>query len=161
MGTEPLARNGEGVSPVEGVKAAVAGFASDFRGFRAEIEKKLQQQDERMNKLDQKTMMAARPVLERTDYDAPHKKAMAAYLRTGDDDGLRGLELEEKALSSVINSDGGYLVDPVTSQEINSVLASTASIRAIANVVHVEAISYDVLIDSTEAGAGWADETSA
>ena len=67
------------MSPVEGVKAAVAGFASDFRGFRAEIEKKLQQQDERMNKLDQKTMMAARPVLERTDYEAPHKKAMAAY----------------------------------------------------------------------------------
>ena len=160
-GTGQFARNGEGVSPVEGVKAAVAGFAYEFKGFRADIDKKLQQQDERMNKLDRKTMMAARPGLERTDFEAPHKKAMAAYLRTGDDDGLRGLELEEKALSSVINSDGGYLVDPVTSQEIQSVLASTASIRAIANVVNVEATSYDVLIDSTEAGAGWADETSA
>ncbi|UZD92402.1 phage major capsid protein [Cognatishimia activa] len=159
-GTGLMARNGEGVSPVEGVKAAVAGFTSEFKGFRAEIEKKLQQQDERMNKLDQKTMMAARPGLERTDYEAPHKKAMAAYLRTGDDDGLRGLELEEKALSSVVNGDGGYLVDPVTSESVNSVLASTASIRAIANVVNVEATSYDVLIDSTEAGAGWADETS-
>lgn len=160
-GTGLMARNGEDLSPVQGVKAAVAGFASDFKGFRADIEKKLQQQDERMNKLDQKSMMAARPALERTDYDAPHKKAMAAYLRTGDDDGLRGLELEEKALSSVINSDGGYLVDPVTSEEINSVLTSTASIRAIASVVNVEASSYDVLIDSTEMGAGWADETSA
>lgn len=114
-----------------------------------------------MNKLDQKTMMAARPVLERTDYDAPHQKAMTAYLRTGDDDGLRGLELEGKALSSVVNGDGGYLVDPVTSETVNSVLASTASIRAIANVVQVEATSYDVLMDSTDVGAGWADETSA
>ncbi|MFY0596085.1 MAG: phage major capsid protein [Cognatishimia sp.] len=160
-GTGLMARNGEDVSPVEGVKAAVAGFTSEFKGFRADIEKKLQQQDERMNKLDQKTMMAARPGLERTDYEAPHKKAMAAYLRTGDDDGLRGIELEEKALSSVMNGDGGYLVDPVTSETVNSVLASTASIRAIANVVNVETTSYDVLIDSTEAGAGWADETSA
>lgn len=159
-GTGPLARHGEDVSPVEEVKAAVMGFATEFQGLKAQVEKKLQQQDERMNKLDQKTMMAARPNLERTDYEAPHKKAMAAYLRTGDDDGLRGLELEEKALSTVINSDGGYLVDPVTSDAINSVLASTASIRAIANVVQVEATSYDVLIDSTEMGAGWADETT-
>ncbi|SHG40280.1 phage major capsid protein [Cognatishimia maritima] len=160
-GTGLMARNGEDVSPVEGVKAAVAGFTSEFKGFRASVEQKLQQQDERMNKLDQKTMMAARPVLERTDYDAPHQKAMTAYLRTGDDDGLRGLELEGKALSTVVNGDGGYLVDPVTSETVNSVLASTASIRAIANVVQVEATSYDVLMDSTDVGAGWADETSA
>jgi HK97 family phage major capsid protein len=51
-------------------------------------------------------------------------------------------------------------VDPVTSEAISSVLSATASIRAISNVVQVEATSYDVLIDRSEAGAGWATEAA-
>lgn len=159
-GTGPLAQIGEDVSGVLGVKSAVAGFTKDFKEFRADIELKLQQQDERMNMLDRKTLMAARPVLGAADLEAPHQKAMAVYLRSGDDDGLRGLALEEKALSSAVNGDGGYLVDPVTAESVSSVLSSTASLRAVASVVTVEATSYDVLIDSTEMGAGWATETA-
>ena len=113
-----------------------------------------------MNKLDRKTMMAQRPALSAVaETDAPHQKAFAAYLRSGDDDGLRGLELEEKALSSAVAADGGYLVDPQTAETIKSTLSSTASLRAIANVVNVDAASYDVLIDHTEMGHGWATET--
>ena len=41
----------------------------------------------------------------------------------------------------VRSMEGGYLVDPQTSETIRSVLNSTASIRAIANVVAVEATS--------------------
>ena len=67
--------------------------------------------------------------------DAPHQKAFNAYLRSGDDDGLRGLELEGKALNTAVAGDGGYLVDPQTAEMIKSTLSSTASIRAIANVV--------------------------
>ncbi len=161
VSTGPQAPDGKDLSLIDGVKSAVAGFAHDFKGFQLEIERKFKQQDERMNKLDRKTMMGARPMLAAEPAQAPHQKAMAAYLRTGEDDGLRGLVLEEKALSSAVNGDGGYLVDPVTADEIQSVLSSTASLRAVANVVTVESTSYDVLIDSTEAGAGWADETSA
>ncbi len=40
-------------------------------------------------------------------------------------------------------------------------LSSTASIRAIANVVTVEATSFDVLIDHSDVGSGWASETAA
>jgi HK97 family phage major capsid protein len=39
------------------------------------------------------------------------------------------------------------------------VLNSSASIRAVAAVVNVEATSYDVLVDHTDVGAGWATET--
>ncbi|MEY8841969.1 phage major capsid protein, partial [Cribrihabitans sp. XS_ASV171] len=84
-----------------------------------------------------------------------------AYLRSGDDDGLRGLEIEAKSLSTAVNSDGGYLVDPQTAEAIKSVLRSTASIRSIAQVVNVEANSFDVLVDHADLGAGWADESSA
>ena len=38
----------------------------------------------------------------RAETETPHKKAFAAYLRSGDDDGLRGLTVEEKALSTAV-----------------------------------------------------------
>jgi len=113
-----------------------------------------------MNKLDRKTMMTNRPALAASAHqDAPHQKAFAAYLRSGDDDGLRGLELEGKALGTSVAADGGYLVDPQTADTIKGTLSSTASIRAIANVANVDATSFDVLVDHTEMGAGWATET--
>jgi HK97 family phage major capsid protein len=158
---EAVSRDAEAVSPVQEVKNSVLGFANDFNDFQDDLKVKLAKQEERMMVLERKVNMAARPHLSAAaEGHAPHQKAMAAYLRTGDDDGLRGLELEEKALSSVVNSDGGYLVDPVTSDSIASVLSATASIRVIANVVQVEATSYDVLIDRSEAGAGWATEVA-
>ena len=106
------------------------------------------------------TLPARTPLAGVVNTSAPHQKAMNAYIRNGDDDGLRGLELESKALSSAVNSDGGYLVDPQTSDRVKSVLNATASIRAIASVVQVEATSYDVLVDHADVGAGWATESS-
>ena len=64
-------------------------------------------------------------------------------------------------MSTAVVSDGGYLVDPQTSANIQSVLKSSASLRQVANVVNVEATSYDVLVDHTDVGHGWADETTA
>jgi len=158
---ETKSRAGEDVSPAKELKSAMAGFMNDFKDFSDGIHAKFQKQDERMNKLDRKTMTAgARPALAAAaSIEAPHQKAFAAYLRSGDDDALRGLEMEGKALSTAVAADGGYLVDPQTSETVNGVLSSTASIRAIANVVAVDATSYDVLVDHTEMGAGWATET--
>ncbi|WP_257786720.1 phage major capsid protein [Sulfitobacter alexandrii] len=152
--------NDGALSPAEEVRRAVTGFVTDFRGFQSEIETKLQQTEERMTMLDRK-MMTRTPLAAGVESAAPHQKAFGAYLRNGDDDGLRGLEVEGKSLSSAVNSDGGYLVDPQTSATVQSVLNATASIRAIASVVRVEATSYDVLVDHTEVGAGWATETGA
>lgn len=158
---ETKARAGEGLSPAQEMKTAVAGFMSDFKGFRDDIHKRLQQQEMKMTKLDRKMMTARTPLSGAAEMDVPHQKAFNAYLRSGEDDGLRGLVLEGKAMSSAVAADGGYLVDPVTSDRIGSVLASTASIRAVANVVQVEASSYDVLVDRGEMESGWATETDA
>ena len=152
--------NGMSGSPAEDVRQAVTGFVTELKGFRSEIETKLKRTDERMTKLDRKMTLPARmPLGTGTDQAAPHQKAFNAYLRNGDDDGLRGLVLEGKSLSSAVNSDGGYLVDPQTSERVQSVLNATASIRAVAAVVKVEATSYDVLVDHSDMGAGWATET--
>ena len=156
---ELISRVGEDVSPADELKTAISGFMNDFKDFPHGINAKLQKQDDRMNKLDRKTMMTSRPALAASAHqDAPHQKAFAAYLRSGDDDGLRGLELEGKALGTSVAADGGYLVDPQTADTIKGTLSSTASIRAIANVVNVDATSFDVLVDHTEMGAGWATE---
>nr|WP_309502555.1 phage major capsid protein [uncultured Roseovarius sp.] len=150
------------MSPAAEVKSAVAGFMHDFKGFMSDIQNRLKQQEEKLTMFERKSFAPARPALAtHTDSNVPHQKAFGAYLRTGDDDGLRGLELEGKALGTSVAGDGGYLVDPQTAQTIKSTLSSTASIRAIANVVAVEATSYDVLIDHTDVGHGWATEAAA
>ncbi|WP_138935735.1 phage major capsid protein [Roseovarius arcticus] len=158
-------RAGEGVSdgraPVAEVKSAVAGFVQELKGFQSDIEERLQQQEEKMNMFERKSFVPSRPVLAGgNDGPAPHQKAFNAYLRSGDDDGLRGLELEGKALGTSVAGDGGYLVDPQTASTIKSTLSATASIRAIANVVGVEATSFDVLIDHGDVGHGWATEAA-
>jgi HK97 family phage major capsid protein len=151
---------GDAVPLVQEVRQAVSGFVKDFRGFQGEVQAKLKQTEERMTMLDRKTQVAARPHLAAgEEIGAPHQKAFGAYLRSGDEGALRGLELDAKSLSASVNSDGGYLVDPQTADTVKSVLQSTASIRAVASVVNVEATSYDVLIDHTDIGAGWATET--
>ncbi|MBO9444699.1 phage major capsid protein [Ruegeria sp. R14_0] len=160
--TEIPALTGEGAPLVQEVKQAMAGFVNEFKGLKAEVKTQLQQTEERLTMLDRKSTIAARPHLAASIEDgAPHQKAFDAYVRSGEDDGLRGLEMESKSLSSAVNSDGGYLVDPQTAEIIKSVLKSTASIRSIASVVNVEANSFDVLIDHTDVGAGWADENTA
>lgn len=143
-------------TPVDEVKSALAGLVGD-------ITERLQKQEERLNMLDRKNTLSPsrRPALAAAhEGGAPHQKAFEAYLRTGDDDALRGLALEGKAMSTAVAGDGGYLVDPQTAETVRSVLRGASSIRQIANVVNVESTSFDVLIDSTEAGAGWATETA-
>lgn len=160
--TEIKARAGEGLSPAQAVAEAMQGFVAEFKGFQADLQTKFQQTEERLTMLDRKHMTAARPPLAgATDLNAPHQKAFNAYLRSGEDDGLRGLVLEGKSLSTAVNSDGGYLVDPQTSETVMSVLNTTASIRSIASVVNVEATSYDVLVDHGDVGTGWATESGA
>jgi HK97 family phage major capsid protein len=144
------------------VKSALAGFLNEFSQFQDDMTTKLAKQEERISMLKTKSMTHSRPALSAATQDgAPHKKAMGTYLRTGDDDGLRGLELEGKALNTAVNAEGGYLVDPQTAEAIQGVLRGSSSLRSVANVVNVEATTFDVLIDQTDVGAGWATETAA
>ena len=164
--TETKARAGEDMPPPSHpgaeVKSAMTGFLNAFKGFQDEVKTSFQQQEERLTMLDRKTTTYARPNLSaHAELDVPHKKAFGAYLRTGDDDGLRGLVLEGKAMSGAVSADGGYLLDPQTAASIQSMLVSSTSLRSVANVVQIDATSYDVIIDSTEVGSGWQTEIAA
>lgn len=156
------AERSAGSAPMAEVKTAIGGFLNEFNQFQDDMNAKFQKQEDRIAMLNTKTNTYQRPALSADiDTTAPHKLALKSYLRCGDDDALRGLELEGKAMNTAVNAEGGYLVDPQTSEMIQSVLRSSSSLRSVANVVTVEATSFDVLIDSTDTGAGWADEVSA
>lgn len=152
-------------APAEGpaveVKSAIAGFLQEFNAFQSDIKTKLNSQESQIAMLSAKTIAAPRPALSVTaEADSPHQKAFAAYLRSGDDDALRHLEVESKGLNTALNAEGGYLVDPQTADDIAGVLRGASSLRAVANVVNVEASAYDVIVDHSDTGAGWADETT-
>lgn len=151
-----------GLDAVVDVKAALTDFVSEVRGFQVDVKTLVKEGQERVAMLERKMAGHGRPPLAQVaEMGVPHRKAFAAYLRTGDDDGLRGIVPEGKAMTTAVAADGGYLVDPQTAEAVKSVLVSTASIRAIAQVVQVEAASFDVLVDRSEVGSGWATETGA
>ncbi len=72
----------------------MTGFLSDFSRFQADIKQRFQQQEDRMTQLDRKNFTrVARPALStKAGEDAPHQKAFAAYLRSGDTDWHSWLE---------------------------------------------------------------------
>ena len=106
--TERQARAGEGMSPAQSpaaeAKAAMTGFLNEFNRFQDDVKSTLKHQEERLTMLNAKTMAYGRPALSaRAEVEAPHQKAFNAYLRSGDDDALRGLVLEGKAMSTAVS----------------------------------------------------------
>lgn len=142
------------------VAADIGRFADELRGFRTSIETKVSEQSERLDAIDRREATRS-PLSTGAAVVSPHTKAMDAYLRRGDEDQLRRLPLEEKALGTTTNGDGGYLVDPQTSETISTVLREASSLRGISTVVKVDAGAYDVLVDHGDFGAGWQSETAA
>ena len=139
------------------LKAAVAGFAGDMKAFRADLDEKMTTQARRLDAMERKALSAARPALARAAEErTPQQKALSAYLRRGDESGLR---LEEKALSGATPSEGGALLDPMTAGRVESLLRGAGSLRALATVAQVTATAYDALVDVSELGAGWLAES--
>ena len=140
--------------------AEMLGFVQELKAFRSEIQNRLEAQETRMTMLDRKTISRPRaPLSAEADQGAPHQKAFDAYIRHGDDDALRGLPLEGKAMSTV--SDGGFLAAPTVALQVQDALNITASLRRVANVVAVESANYEVLVDMGDIASGWSTEATA
>lgn len=149
-------------APTEAKSAALA-FLNRFNSFKDDISMKMSEIGTRLDGMERKSAGARRPALSTSamaDVEAPHQKAFAAYVRRGDDGDLRALDLSIKGLNTAVGAEGGYLVDPKTSETVASVLRAGGSLRGIANVVTVESGAFDVLVDHAELGAAWADEAT-
>ncbi len=167
----------------ENLDAAFDDFMEAFEAFKDvndrrldEIERKLtadvvtrdkmdrinRTMDEQKKALDQLVLKKARPVLGSPDGPSPeaaeHKAAFDAYIRRGDEAGLR--ELEAKAFSAGTGADGGYLVPPETDTEIGRRLSVASPIRALATVRQVSGAVLKKPFSPAGLTSGWVAETA-
>ena len=146
-------------SPAE-TKASVSEFLRNFNSFKDDVSKRMTEMTTRIERLDRKSADTRRPALAtRAAEDTPHRKAFGSYIRQGDEDHFKALGLEGKGYNTAVAAEGGFLVDPQTSEMVSHVLRSGASIRGVSRVVQVDASAYDVLVDHGDIGAGWITET--
>ena len=117
--------------------------------------------DEQKRHLDALILKNQRPALGGVAINGPaqieHKTGFAAYVRSGDDHGLR--RLEEKALSIGSDPDGGYLVPEELSTEIGKRLATISPIRSIAAVRQVSSSLFKKPFAQSGPAVGWVGET--
>ena len=104
----------------------------------------------------------ARPALGRDGHAAAgateHKEAFEAYVRSGDDRGMRALD--SKAMSYGSAQDGGYLVPEETETEIGKRLSALSPIRSIASVRQISGAVLKKPFSVTGPATGWVAETA-
>lgn len=86
-----------------------------------------------------------------------YKNAFVNYAKKGVEGDIR--TLEQKALSSASDPDGGYTVTPVMSDKIIKSVFETSPIRQVASSQTISTDQLDIMADEDEAGAGWGTET--
>lgn len=170
----------------ETVTAAFDEFMEAFEAFKdvndrrlGEIEQKLsadvvtrdkmdrinRAMDEQKKVLDQMLLKKARPALgssqgrELSPEAEEHKAAFDAYVRRGDEAGLR--ELEAKAFSATAGADGGYLVPPETDNEIGRRVSIVSPMRALSTVRTVSTSVLKKPFATAGLSTGWVAETAA
>ncbi len=173
------------VKSAEEVKGAFEEFMGTFAAFRDSNDEKLAQiegriggadavtvdkverigkaLDEQKKALDRLTLKRARPVLERGELAnaaaSEHKEAFHAYVRHGDERGLRALEAKDMSYGTP--ADGGYLVPNEIEREIGRRLAAISPIRSIATVRQVSSAVLKKPFATTGFATGWVGETAA
>lgn len=119
--------------------------------------------DEQKRVIDDIALKRVRPLLGRDDTPSiaalEHKQAFEAYMRSGDERSLRGLE--EKAMSYSSPQDGGYLVPDETEAAIGKRLAALSPIRGLASVRQVSAAVLKKPFAISGPATGWVGETAA
>jgi HK97 family phage major capsid protein len=120
--------------------------------------------DETKARMDQLALKARRPALEAPAAAAEpaareHKRAFAAYMRSGDAGGLRSIE--EKALSAGSGPDGGFLVPAPQERELLRRMAMISPIRSLATVREISGGQLKKAFSTTGPASGWAGESAA
>jgi len=150
------------------IATAFDDFMHAFDSFKEANDERLEQIEKRMTSdviTDEKmerimVLKNYRPSLGGASYSVAqveHKSGFESYIRSGDEHGLR--MLEEKAMSSGSDPDGGFLVPEELSNEIGKRLASVSPIRSIASVRQVSASVFKKPFAATGPNVGWVGET--
>ena len=105
------------------------------------------------NRLSRLETMGQRPYVSNTpDTDTGEKGAFFSYVRKG----MGGAE--QKALSSLNEGSGGYLIPAGMLDKIHSTMAVTSPMRSIARVTGISTDALELLQEKGAADAGWVAE---
>ena len=163
------------------IAEAFGDFMSTFEAFREENDQRLAEierrgadaltvekveriskaLDEQKRALDGLALKRMRPQLGHDGQALPseHKQAFDAYMRSGDERAIRGLDT--KAMSYGSGPDGGYLVPDETEAAIGKRLATLSPIRSIASVRQVSSAVLKKPFSVSGPAVGWVAETAA
>jgi HK97 family phage major capsid protein len=124
--------------------------------------------DEARSKMERLVLNARRPNIGegrlegergRDPVSQDHKSAFHLYMRSGESYGLK--RLEQKALSTTVGADGGFLVPEHIEQEVLRRMSTASPIRAISSVMTISGGAYKKAFSTTGPTAGWVAETAA
>lgn len=87
-----------------------------------------------------------------------HKVAFESFIRKGREDGLR--ELEQKALNTTTDADGGYAVPEELDRNILELLKDESPMRQVCSQITVSTPDYKKLVNLGGAGSGWVGEAA-
>jgi HK97 family phage major capsid protein len=166
------------------LKDAFDGFMEAFESFReanderlSAIERRqtsdvvLNEKVDRINKaideqkglMDSMILKKARPAIGPGSGSAletmEHKRAFEAYVRRGEEAGLKAIEA--KAMAAGVPGDGGYLVPAETDSEIGRRLSVVSPIRALATIRQVSGAVLKKPFALSGMNTGWVAETAA
>ena len=85
-----------------------------------------------------------------------YKTAFTSYVRRGEESPLQALE--KKSLSTLADSDGGYMIPQTLVAKLEKDLSDVSIVRRLSNVMQVSSSSVDLLLNKTGAAAGWTGE---
>lgn len=120
---------------------------------------KLSELDELKSSLEQELLALKRPGGGgNTKAAAEHKSAFMNFVRKGKDDGLA--ELQQKALQTTVDSDGGFAVPEELDRTILELLRNVSPMRQVCGKMTISTSDYKKLVNLGGAGSGWVGEVA-
>ncbi|MBK4723912.1 phage major capsid protein [Pantoea agglomerans] len=146
-------KNDKRLEAVEQEKGKLAGEVETLNG-------KLSELDALKSSLEEELKAVKRPGGGTESKAATeHKTAFMQFMRKGHEDGLR--ELEQKALQTGVDADGGFAVPEELDRTLLDILKNQVVMRQESNVITVGTSDYKKLVNLHGAGSGWVGETAA
>jgi HK97 family phage major capsid protein len=143
-------RNDKRVDALEAEKGKLSGQVETLNG-------KLSELDDLKSNLEQELLELKRPGGGGdTKLVSEHKAAFMQFVRKGKDDGLA--ELQQKALQTTVESDGGYAVPEELDRTIIKLLRDVSPMRQVCGQMTISTSDYKKLVSLGGAGSGWVGE---
>lgn len=140
---------------LDGIKAE----KSKLSGEVEKLNEKLGELDTLKTELEAELKAAKRPTGGGTKSQdvLAHEKAFGEFVRKGREDNLA--ELQQKALQTTVDADGGFAVPEELDRNIIQLLNDENPMRQVCNQITIGTSDYKKLVSLGNAGAGWVGET--